>query len=156
MGRVLMFKQLAISMAMESNCRDQHGAVIAQGPHVYAQGTNTSDRTAFLGKIDICQHAEMDAITIYMNQYIRRLPPHKRERKMRKTTIWCFKRSVTSQNHVGMSLPCEICLHRIKELGIRRIAFSNRDGSIEMHHAHSLTNSHQSLVQKKYADFIRW
>ena len=139
--------------ALDSNCKDRHGALVAQGNRFYTTGCNNVNRSRFLGKNDICQHAEMDAVTSFNNQYLRRQPLHKRTRKVRKLTVWCVRINEAS---VTMSLPCKICLFRLKEIGFGKVAFSNKDGMIEIHRLCTLENQHMSEVQKRFADIITW
>ena len=54
------------------------------------------------------------------------------------------------------SSPCEICLRRIKEFGFGKIAFSDRDGNITIHKVSEYDTDHQSNVQKKLIEHIRF
>ena len=133
-------KRLAISVALKSPCNNRHGSVIVQGNRCKALGYNDPYRTTFLGRTDVCQHAEMSAATTLFNGLIRRLPKHKRQRKIDSMTIWSVR--VSEGGVLGMALPCGVCLHRLKALGFKRVAFSNKKGDVEIHRLSSLVNTH--------------
>ena len=73
MSRQRKFKQLAVTQALKSKANYRHGALVVKGNRVYSSGFNNS-RNKFLNKYDCCQHAEMDAITKFINSHVRRNP----------------------------------------------------------------------------------
>lgn len=153
MGRQDRLKYLAEEAAHHSTCKSRHGALIVHGNRLKAVGYNNHLRTSFLGKLDICQHAEMNAVTAYMNAYMRRVPHHKRQRKLSNLTVWSVK---LSGNSFGNALPCAICLHRLQQVGFGKLVYSTQTGGVKMVDLRSVTNSHVSLVQKRYQHLIRW
>lgn len=116
-------------------------------------GCNNTCRTSFLGKLDICQHAEMTAVTSYVNTYVRKMPPHKRQRKLSNLTVWSVR---LSGSQLGNSMPCAVCLYRMKEYGFGKVAYSTQSGHIEVRPLKLLTNTHLSSVQSQYTKVIRW
>lgn len=154
MGRRSSLQERAVDVAKESTCRDRHGALVTRGNRLYASGCNNVCRTTFLGKLDFCQHAEMNAATSFVNQYLRRLPQHQRNRKIKKCVVWCVR--VIHDSQMTMSLPCQVCLFRLKDIGFRKIAYSNRSGVIEKCNLSKIHSTHLSLTQVKLFDLIRW
>ena len=59
--------------ALDSKCRMMVGAMIVKGSKVYATGYNNK-RTSFMGMRDCSQHAEMAAVSKFMNTVVRRNP----------------------------------------------------------------------------------
>lgn len=153
MGRRAALENRATTVALQSTCRDRHGSLVTHGNRELSSGCNNSQRTYFMKKLDICEHAEMSAAREYVNKYARRLPSHQRVRKLRKLTVWSVR---VSNGNLSLSLPCQICLYRLKSMGFGKIAFSNNNGLIEFHQINSLCSDHLSVVQKKYISIIRW
>ena len=71
MSRQRRFQNLAVTQALKSSANYKHGALVVKGNSVYSMGYNNS-RNKFLNKYDCCQHAEMDAITKFINNHVRR------------------------------------------------------------------------------------
>jgi len=64
---------IASNIAFRSPCLYRLGAVITKGRNkVVCRGYNTNKRSAFLGKISCCQHAEMAVATKFINTHVRR------------------------------------------------------------------------------------
>lgn len=68
-------QEIATEIAGLSNCELKHGSVITYGTHtIVAKGYNDSSRTSFMGKIDCCLHAEMNAAMNFINCIVKRNP----------------------------------------------------------------------------------
>ena len=152
MSRQRKFKQLAVNQALKSKANYRHGALVVKGNRVYPSGFNNS-RNKFLNKYDCCQHAEMDAITKFINSHVRRNPTTHPAIKVGKTvciashapnmiffskfTVWCVRiseyKSSNDKLKTTSSGPCIVCLKRMRELGFGKVAFSNKEGEIEIH-----------------------
>ena len=66
-------QSLATEIAMNSPCVHKHGSVITRGSNkILACGCNNNMRSEFLGKHDICMHAEMAAALKFINGSVRR------------------------------------------------------------------------------------
>lgn len=152
MSRVTRLQDFATDAALESKCRIKHGALITQGNRVIASGCNNT-RTRFLGKLDICQHAEMDVLTKVVNNVLRRVPEHKKQRKIDNLVVWSVR---VSEGKQTFSLPCKVCLYRLKEFGFKKLAYSTHCGNIEILALRDVSNEHTSLIQQTYSEFIRW
>lgn len=142
-----------IESALYSDCKRKHGALITQSSRIKAVGFNTSLRTSFLGKVDVCMHAEMAALTAYINGTYRRCSVQKRTRKLNKLTVWSVR---TVAGRLSNSLPCQICLYRLKQVGIGKIAYSTSEGNIVKCLLKNVHNEHLSFVQQRLAGVIRW
>lgn len=153
MGRVSYLKSVAVNVANESTCRDRHGAAVVRGNRLMTVGCNNNLRTSFLGRLDICQHAEMDAVTCYINRFLRRTPEHKKLRKIRSLTVWSVR---LTNRGLTFACPCQICLYRLKTMGFKRVAFSNDSGDVEFCRISNLQNSHLSSAQRRFHNLIRW
>lgn len=153
MGRITNLQLQAVEIAQTSVCKDRHGALVVRGNRLMTRGCNNTCRTSFLGKLDICQHAEMTAVTSYINTYMRRMPLHKRQRKLSNLTVWSVR---VSGSELSNSTPCAVCLYRLREYGFGKVAYSTQTGHIEVRQLSSLSNDHLSSVQSQYTKIIRW
>lgn len=148
----------AVSEAEKSTCGSRHGALIVRGKQVFATGFNTVARCRFLGTHDVCIHAEMAAITMFINHFVRRRKGKFRHRSRCKNrshydlsdfTVWSIK--VSSAGTMSASTPCAMCLHRIRDYGFGRIAFTSDKGEIHICRvagftSHHLSSAHRSVL----------
>tara|TARA_Y200000002_G_C22676357_1_gene662246 strand:+ start:325 stop:582 length:258 start_codon:yes stop_codon:yes gene_type:complete len=66
-------QSIATEIARNSPCIHKHGAIITRSTNkIVSCGCNTNRRTQFLGKHDICMHAEMAAALQFVNGSVRR------------------------------------------------------------------------------------
>jgi|APSaa5957512535_1039671.scaffolds.fasta_scaffold64563_3 hypothetical protein len=72
MAKISRMAMVGISQAMESKLAARLGALVTKGNTIMSTGFNNCDRSSFLKKHDICQHAEMAAATKFINSYVRR------------------------------------------------------------------------------------
>lgn len=73
MSKIQKMANLAREQALLSDAKNKHGSIITKGNRVYSYGYN-NPRSAFLNKLDCCQHAEMAAATNFINSIVRRSP----------------------------------------------------------------------------------
>ena len=75
-----------------------------------------------------------------------------------KFTVWCVRISEYKSSNDNLkttsSGPCIVCLKRMRELGFGKVAFSNKQGEIEIHKINSydkvaLTSSQRLRVQNR-------
>lgn len=114
----------------------KHGAVLCKGGKKICCSHNMDTRTSYRRNICCSIHAEMGAVTKFLNSYIKihshsRKDPDKIKRKLGKFSI-CVVRSIVSENdiHCVSSAPCIDCLNKLKSVGLKNIIYSNQDGSI--------------------------
>ena len=72
MAKVSRMQRIGCAEAMKSKLAARLGALITKGNTIMTTGYNNCDRSSFLNKHDICQHAEMAAATKFINLYVRR------------------------------------------------------------------------------------
>lgn len=177
----------ALLHAEKSSCLVRHGALIVRGKQVFASGYNTAQRCRFLGGHDVCIHAEMAAVTMFINHYVRkratkfRVKHHgirnnhankvkgdktrgdktkgdkakgdktkvKRDKVMYDLsdfTVWCIKAS--SAQTQTTSMPCAMCLYRLKRFGFGKIAYIDRSGAIRVDRLVGTTSDHISSAHR--------
>ncbi len=73
MSKIQKLRDAAMEQAFRSPSKFKHGALVCKGNKIYATGFN-NPRTTFLNKKDCCQHAEMAAVSYFMNNVVRRHP----------------------------------------------------------------------------------
>lgn len=146
----------AVSEAEKSTCGSRHGALIVRGKQVYATGFNTVARCRFLGTHDVCIHAEMAAITMFINHFVRRRQEKFRRRSRCRNrshhydfsdfTVWSIK--ISSTGTMSASAPCAMCLHRIRDYGFGRIAYTSDKGEIHIRRVMGFTSNHLSSAHR--------
>lgn len=114
----------------------KHGAVMCKGGKKICCSHNMDTRTSYRRNICCSIHAEMGAVTKFLNSYIKihshsRKDPEKIKRKLGKFSI-CVVRSIVAENDIYCvsSAPCMDCLNKLKTVGLKNIIYSNQDGSI--------------------------
>jgi len=149
MSRYSKLKDQAILCAQNSNCKFKHGAIIIKGNRVVCRGYN-NDRSSFLGKLDYQQHAEMNVVTKFFNQNIRRNPDILKN--IHRYKILVVRISNNEDHKTVSSGPCITCVNRLKDLGFRYLIYSNEND--ELQEINLKTYSHQhftSTYSKRYA-----
>ena len=159
------FQFIASNLASKSTIKNKHGSIITRGNKIYAIGYN-NPRTKFLKKYDYCQHAEMAAISQFINKYIKcksnKFSRNKYKKiysvignkevcdhyNLKKFTVWCVRLSKSNSKKNLMSAPCLICLKRMTNLGFGKIAFSNNEGNIEIHKLNNYNTKHLSSAYR--------
>ena len=122
-----MFKVAEATSNVSEFPRIQIGAVIARKNNIIAVGVNQTkshplqkkyNQNRFDDKHDTCQHhlhAEMDAISKVKN-------PEDFER----ATIYVYRKNLNGE--LAMSKPCEACMTKIIETGIKKIGYTTNQG----------------------------
>ena len=73
----------------------------------------------------------------------------KLRRKTRKLTIY-IARYKSSTNLPGVSGPCSNCLHKIKQLGIKKIVYADREGHLHKCKTKDYITNYQSVGYREY------
>ena len=160
-SRKHLFQSKATIEAFKSSSNFKHGALVTKGNQVYSKGFN-NNRNKFLNIYDKCQHAEMSAVTKFINGYVVK-NKNKYRHKCKKNkyrskydlkdfTVWCVRIPNDKKRQANMenvsSGPCLLCLQRLKEYGFGKIAYSNKHGDIEICKIRSYKKIHLSSAQK--------
>lgn len=152
MGRTEDLQYAAVSVARLSTCSNQHGSLVTKGNRIKALGCNSALRTSFLGRLDVCMHAEMASVTYFMNTVARKYPLHKLARKLKELTVWSVR---ISNNGLGNAMPCKTCVTRLQSLGFGWVAYSDEKGEIQFRRLSQCSNTHVSAAQKKLSKHTR-
>ena len=147
----------ALFYAEKSSCLIRHGALIAKGKQVYATGYNSAQRCRFLRGHDLCIHAEMAAVTMFINNYVRKKASKFRVKRggvdkgdalydLSDFTVWSIKASSTETRTA--SRPCAMCLYRLKRFGFGKIAYSDGEGIISIHRLLHVRSDHISSAHR--------
>ena len=103
----------------------KHGAVLCKGGKKICCSHNMDTRTSYRRNICCSIHAEMGAVTKFLNSYIKihshsKRDPEKIKRKLGKFSI-CVVRSIVSENDIYCvsSAPCADCLSKLKTVGLK-------------------------------------
>jgi deoxycytidylate deaminase len=114
--------KLAIKQAEKSTHNYRLGAVITKGRRVLGQGCNDAQR--FQSKVrhtswPESRHAEVAAVM----DALRRYPSD--ELKGSKITVV----RINNQGQLRLAYPCESCYNVLSNIGVRRVIYSNNQGT---------------------------
>lgn len=146
-------------LANLSVCRTKTVALITKGKKILYSGYNNAFRTKFMNQIAICQHAEMNVLTQFINSRIRRnynkYVSKKNKKKMNqynlhKYTLWVFRISNFDKNTVLNSAPCFYCSNTMKKFGLRKVMHTTNENTLKKIDLRFYTTSHISEAQKKW------
>lgn len=146
MTRFVKMANYASKQAEQSTLKYQHGAILTKGSKILATGYNKS-RSKFLNTIQTCTHAEMDVILNYFNS-IGIKQNIKKNHKLSKCILWVVR--LSRDGKLTDSKPCCICLNYLKNIGIKKIGYSNSNGDIIISKTQYIHNDHVSYAQTCY------
>ena len=75
---------------------------------------------------------------------------NKFRRKTRKLTIYIARYKSSTKSRSGVSGPCSNCLRKIKELGIKKIVYADREGNIHKCKSKDYITNYQSVGYREY------
>lgn len=112
------FKHKCIELAMKSNFRSKHGAVIVYDGHIIGSGFNVNIQHPMIAQYNEFKtlHAEMVAILRVKNKKL-----------IKKSTLYVTR--LTKDNESRMSKPCVVCMKLIKSFGVKEICYSDCYGN---------------------------
>ena len=142
-----------------SICRAKTVAFITKGKYkILYSGHNDALRTKYLGHVSICQHAEMNVITQFINsrirrnhmKYSRKNKQHCNQVDLHKYTLWVFRISNFDNNKVLNSAPCFHCSNAMKKLGLRKVIHTTNQNNLNKIDLRYYNTTHVSNAQKKW------
>jgi tRNA(Arg) A34 adenosine deaminase TadA len=159
-SRILRIQNVARQEATKSNSVHRLGAIITKGNVIVAKGYN-QDRNSFLDRIDCHMHAEMSAVNNFLNGYVRRNPKTREE--LHRYTIWCVRipwdPKAFHKGQLYNSIPCNICLERLRYYGFGKIVFVDEVGSVRMWKLTLSLSKHiktyYTTSQRRFLGYIR-
>jgi len=111
---------LAAKLALDSVCRQRHGAVIVVRNSVLALGTNKfRNHPKFIHEYDHCsRHAEMVALrsVIRQSEWV----------DLRKAVVYVAR--VAGRGTLRLSRPCDSCWTALTNAGIRTAVYTTENG----------------------------
>ena len=138
------FKMMASEEAKLSPNKIKHGALIIKGNKIVAKGFN-NPRSSFLKKKDYCQHAEMAAVTSFINTVVRKNPkkftPFSYSNRkshplynLKDYTVLVVRipndKCKLDQYVTVDSSPCLVCAKRMCKLGFGKLVYSNNNNEL--------------------------
>ena len=72
-------------------------------------------------------------------------------RKMKKLTIYIARYKSSHKNISGHSAPCSNCLHKIKQLGIKKIVYVDANGLVQKCLTNRFKTDYVSVGYREYA-----
>ena len=133
MGRLGRLTSIAYSNAERSDLNIKHGAVLSKGSKPIFNGMNTS-RTKSLKKIYFCEHAEVNVVRQFVNRMSRKKGKKWTKRNIGKFIVWVVRVNAQCEKSdhfkVTESKPCQNCIDQLRQIGIKRIGYSDSDGNI--------------------------
>ena len=150
MCRNIKMGNYAKKQAMKSQLRFPHGAILSKGGKIMVSGFNKS-RSSFMNTNQTCLHAEMDVINKYCSVIMKKKLNLKKKQEilgLSKCILWVIR--LSANNELCSSKPCGVCMKNIKELGIKKIGYSNDYGEIIIENTKYCTSNHMSNAQKDY------
>lgn len=137
--------RIAGNSAMKSPCKHRHGAVLLKGNKVFARGYNKDTRCHMGSLTDYCIHAEVDVMWNGIKMF--------KMKKIRKMTLLCVRISERAIQMGVMefvnSKPCVHCYNRMKIMGIRKVAYSTNDGTVECVKMKNFETTHICTARKQ-------
>lgn len=105
-------------MAMRSCLAQKHGACLLQGNKIFSFGVNKYFRVNLTDdkEIPISIHAEVDALSCIHSKFVKGMD------------ILIIR--VNKSQKLIYSRPCNSCIEKLRQKGIRKAYYSTRDGNI--------------------------
>ena len=124
----LLSKMVCVAQTSMLNCK--HCCCLVVNSKIVALGINTS--RSRLGRHSyMCCHAERNAVHYY-TQHVYKLhqkkDPRRFKKKMAKVTLWVIRSD--QAGNIKNSAPCSSCTHLIRSVGIKKIVYSNKRGTL--------------------------
>lgn len=146
---------IAYYEALKSNCKMKHGAVITKGPKIICKGCNSS-RSKYLNSITGCLHAEISVakefIKIIKRKKCWRSNKKSNTLKLNGYKLFVIRASLKEDDLKIMkyteSRPCQKCTQILKNIGFKKIIYSDVDGNINCVNLNTYHNNHLSDFQK--------
>ena len=142
MGRPERLTSIAYSNAERSDLKIKHGAVLSKGSKPIYQGMNTS-RTKSVNGIYYCEHAELNVVRQFINRMSRRKGKKWTMRNISKFIVWVVRVNSRCLLHddfrVEESKPCQKCINTLREIGVKKIGYSNINGDIVVDKIENMT-----------------
>lgn len=140
--------------ASKSQIRCKHSACLAIGRKIITFGVNNK-RTKWNHELFCCSHSEIQCIYNWLNCQLKgntnRYRIKEIYKKMKKMTLYVIRKNKNKDNkqHFCNSMPCYLCLSKIKSMNIKKIIFSNDKGELEKYNTSQLENDHISSAMKR-------
>jgi deoxycytidylate deaminase len=147
-------KEIASNMkivAGKSLLHSKHCSALIQSGKVLNVSINSS-RTKFDKAILPCAHSEMACLHRWWCQN-RGTKEKKRRRLLKKMTLIIVR--VMASGEFGNSMPCKDCLDLIKDLGIKRVLYSNQEGKLVEKKTLDMIADHESGGYSQVGEFCR-
>ncbi len=113
---------VATKLAVDSQCRQRHGAVIVQRNSVLGMGTNRfRNHPQFIHDYDHCsRHAEVVALraVISRSSYV----------DLRRAVVYVAR--VGPGDRPKLSRPCNSCWNALRDAGVRTTVFTTEQGGL--------------------------
>ena len=164
---------LCYKEAIKSKCLYKLGCVITKGNKILCSSFNDNMRTSYNGNITCCRHAEMGAVDQLFNRFIRRnlnkfklkryknSKQHRRFYNLSKYTLHVFRIPndllLRKKKVIKKSKPCKRCSDKLRDMGFRKICYSNDEGDIIKDDLRKYKTEYLSASQKdttKYSKII--
>jgi deoxycytidylate deaminase len=122
-----------VKLASNSPIQYKHGACLLKGNKSYSFGFNKFVKEIYLNNqmIKFTVHAEMDALYRFGNKNIKGMD------------ILIIRISKTN-NNLKNSRPCNNCIEKMAQRGIRKVYYSNHNGEIVCDFIDSMSRIHNS------------
>lgn len=133
--------------ASESEQRFRHGCLLASGGKVVSLSCNASDRTVLAGRIMSSMHAEMMALSHAFRKKRWRKKQDKSARKNRNRHLDLYVVRLGYNDGLMSSKPCSSCIAALRQVGVKRVFYSQDGGGIHMEKVCDLYSSHASFHQ---------
>jgi deoxycytidylate deaminase len=149
MCKKLRIIDAAIEQAEQSSMFYKHGAIITKSSKILSRGFN-NPRSHFMSINSTCLHAEMDVILSYCTNILHINIDHRRKNiyvpQLSKCILWVVR--VSKTNTLTESKPCSDCLSFIKRIGVKKIAYTNKEGNLVLQNTKNISSTHLSHAQK--------
>ena len=150
MAKIAKISNIIIEQAKNSHINFQHGAVLTKGSKILAKGFNKS-RSKFMSSLHTCIHAEMDVIHTYITTILHKsININKKNGPnipiLSKCILWVGR--ISKEGTLVNSKPCCQCIHYLRKIGIKKIGYSTKNGTICIEKIWEIETNHLSEAQE--------
>jgi deoxycytidylate deaminase len=150
MAKIIKISNLIVEQAIQSDINFQHGAILTKGSKILAKGYNKS-RSKFMNVLHTCIHAEIDVLHTYITTILHKSINLKKKNiiipELSKCTLWVGR--ILKDGSLAYSKPCYHCINYLRKVGIKKIGYSTKNGTIQIEKIVDIESDYISVAQIK-------
>lgn len=156
MAKIIKISNLILEQAKQSDINFQHGAILTKGSKILAKGYN-KPRSKFMNTFHTCIHAEIDVLHTYITTILHKSINLKKKNiiipELSKCTLWVGR--VLKDGSLTDSKPCCYCINYLRKVGLKKIGYSTKNGTIKVEKIIDIRSNYISNAQMKLHTIYR-